>query len=75
MNRISKLPGGVKNLSDPVRVIDVCGTAFAPMTFVAARTLAARRRAELVHIANGHGMNIFRLVDSTLRRRLWKRMA
>src|SRR5260370_23472353 len=73
MNRISTLPAGCKNLSDMVRVIDTHGVAFAPMTLAKAQTLAAQHRAELVHLATGRGMRIFRLVDDTLLRKLRRR--
>ena len=73
MSRIPSLPGGCKSLTDSVRVVGVDGKVYAPMTLAAAKTFAAEQRAELVHIATGQSMIVFRLVDEALKRRLRKK--
>jgi hypothetical protein len=50
---------------EKVRVIDVRGNVLEPMTLVEAQAMAARTKAELVHLATDLGMRIFRLVGRT----------
>ncbi len=73
MNRGVTLPAGCKNLSDRIRVISVQGRDLGFLTVAEAQRLATDQQAELIQIARGHGMHIFRLVDGALRIKLRKK--
>jgi hypothetical protein len=69
MDRNIPLPGGCKNLTDLVRVVDVDEMIFAPMTLLRAQRIARQRKAEMICIARGYGLPVFRLVDEATRRK------
>ena len=73
MKRGFTLPAGCKNLSDRIRVISANGTDLGFLTVAEAQSLATDQQAELIQLARGRGMHVFRLVDAASKSRLRKK--
>ena len=70
MKRGCTLPGGCKNLGDKIRVLAPEGTDWGFMTVAEAQSHATALHAELIMLARGRGTQVFKLVDTVLRKRL-----
>jgi len=73
MKRGFALPLGCSNLSDRIRVVSARGTDLGVLSVAEAQNLAREQDANLVQIARGNGMRVFRLVDTALRSTLRKK--